>query len=204
MAAALSNLATTAESKTKASGWRPVSDEWCPQVKAAAAACAKFIEDMETGRDPRWLTLLGNPGTGKTMLARQVLEQSRKSNPGEASLWLGGTGIYREENRRPYCLWLDATKFANRMRSGEYDLPESYGPDWCVALDDIGAGRDRTDFVADGIYRFANRRLNRWTVWTSNLTLKEISDRIDARVASRLVRDENVLVTLDCHDYAMR
>jgi DNA replication protein DnaC len=165
-----------------------------------------FLAEMEAGKPGRWLTLTGKQGVGKTFLARQILERSKLSNPGRVSLWspLGASGTMQDRDRRPYCIWLDATRMAERMRGGEYDLPESFGPDWCLVVDDIGTARDRTDFLAEGLYRLANSRLGKWTVFTSNLGLQEIAERIDPRFASRLIRDENRIVTITAPDYALR
>lgn len=110
----------------------------------------------------------------------------------------------READRRPYCIWIDATRFADRLKAGEYNLPESFSPDFCLAFDDLGASRDKTDFVPEAIYRLAASRLGKWTIWTTNFTPAEIADRLDARLASRLLRDDNVLVILKCGDYALR
>ena len=164
---------------------------------AARDAAARFIADMSVGHEPYWLTLLGVPGTGKTFLAKQTFEQTRPYNPGNSALWIG-------PKHRPYCMWLDASRFGERMKDGEYNLPETLTDDWCICLDDLGAQRDKSDFIADGIYRLCLRRVGKWTIFTSNLTLDEISARVDDRVASRLVRDENKVVTLDCGDYALR
>lgn len=173
-------------------------------VKARAAAAA-FVRDMEEGKPGRWLTLIGDPGVGKTMIARQILQQSKLSNPGNVPLWIsGGSAGDCERNPRPECVWIDASRFARRLLQGDFDLPESYFNDWCVVFDDLGAARDtQTNFIADAIYRFANSRLGKWTVWTSNFDLKVINDQLDPRIASRLIRDENRLLKIDARDYAL-
>lgn len=159
---------------------------------------------MELGRTPYWLTFLGAPGVGKTCLARQLLEQAKLNNPGRHALWVSGTGIHREENRRPNCVWFTQAAFGDRMKGGEYDLPEYLRADYFVALDDLGAARDKTDFVSDGLFRLADNRAHRWMVWTSNLSLADVSAKLDARLSSRLIRDDNRLVTISAPDYALR
>lgn len=204
----LANLVTILESRTSDEApWRPDIDAYEPSLQAAVDAATRYIADMVAGAEPYWLTLSGDPGTGKTMLARQIFEQSKRHNPGRHSLWVPpsqATGVLRDSDRRPYCIWLDATKFAERLKSGEYDLPESLRPDWVVAFDDLGASRDKTDFVPEAIYRLATGRLGKWMLWTTNLTPAEIASRLDARITSRLLRDDNKLVTLKCRDYALR
>lgn len=159
---------------------------------------------MSAKGPPRWLTFTGVAGCGKTMLARQIFAQARSYSPGNVAIWHAGEGYYREENRRPECVWLEAAVFSSRMKEGEYDLPEYLKPDWIVCLDDLGASRDKSDFIADGIYRFCNARLGRWTLFTTNLTLEELADRIDQRVVSRLIRDQNAVCQIKAGDYAMK
>ena len=153
-----------------------------------------LIEDMAAERPAYWLTFFGRAGTGKTFLARQILEESRKFNPGRHSLWVppgNPVGTLQESQRRPYCIWIDATRFSERLKGGEYNLPESYATDWCVVFDDLGASRDKTDYVPEAIYRFAASRLGKWTVWTTNLTPDEVANRLDQWLTSRLFRDDN-------------
>lgn len=202
-AAALKTNLTTPES-TKSSDWKPTLDLWHPSLKTAADACARFIADMETGREPYWLTLRGLQGTGKTMLARQVFEFAKRNcNPGRHDLWVGGTGIYQEHNRRPHCVWYESYKFGQEMKGGNWNLPEYLRHDFLVVIDDLGAARDKTEFLADGLYRLADQRSHRWMIWTTNLTLNEIGERLDQRISSRLIRDENRLVNITATDYAL-
>src|ERR1043166_9356207 len=133
LATAHSNKAT----RQQASDWSPTFDAYEPSLKVAASLAAQFVRDMAEGASPRWLTYTGVPGCGKTMLARQVFEAARAHNPGEThTLWCTGTGFYDERRRRPRRVWLSATEFADRMRRGEYDLPEYLGADFLVVLDD--------------------------------------------------------------------
>lgn len=190
----------------QASDWHPVIDAYEPSLRAAASHAAQFVRDMAARTAPRWLTFTGVPGCGKTMLARQIFEAARAYNPGETqTLWCTGTGLYDESRRRPRRVWLSATEFADRMRSGkEYDLPEYLGADFLVILDDLGATRDTTNFLAEAVYRLCNARLGKWTVFTSNLNATGIATQVDPRVASRLIRDGSVAYRIDAGDYAMR
>lgn len=165
-------------------------------LKRAADACAKMVTDMRAGATPYWLTLTGAQGCGKTMLAFQVFDQARAINPGRASLWIG-------ERRRPRCYWYTEPDFADAIRT-DTRLPEYLADDYLVLIDDLGTARERFEQVADALYRLANARLGKWTLWTSNLNLTEISDKIDQRLASRLIRDGNKGVRITAPDYALR
>ena len=49
----------------------------------------------------------------------------------------------------------------------------------------------------------AERRSRRWTLWTSNLDLAAM-DSLDARIASRLIRDRNEVIQFrDAPDFAL-
>ncbi len=194
-------------------GWRPTLELWHPKVRQAADAAAKLVAEMELGLTGRWLSLLGDSGAGKTMLARQIFEQAKRINPGNPAnspIWPPDwfekrrPGEHSYTASRPYCMWFETSKIADDMRDGAWNLPESLTDDFCVVVDDLGASRDKTDFLADALYRIANRRLGKWTIWTANLSLEELQDRIDPRLSHRLIRDDNVVVTLDCGDYALR
>ena len=197
---------TTRKPDSDAMTPQPATPAWYPtldlatdrdgSLNRAADACARMVADMRSGATPYWLTLTGAQGCGKTMLAFQVFDQARAINPGRASLWIG-------DRRRPRCVWLDETDFAESVMA-DARLPEYLAGDYLVILDDLGSARERWDRVADALFRLANARLGRWTIWTSNLTHREISDSIDARLASRLIRDGNKGVRITAPDYALR
>jgi DNA replication protein DnaC len=56
-----------------------------------------------------------------------------------------------------------------------------------LVIDDLGARRP-TDFAIDSVYRIVDRRWNHQqeTLVTSNLSVQEIADRWDERIASRI------------------
>lgn len=184
--------------------WRPHLDAYEPSLARAAAACSQYVSDIAAGATPYWLTFSGVPGSGKTFLARQTFRAAAKFNHrGNASICL--TDPSDPSDRRPDCVWLDSARFAARLIGGrEFDLPEYLARDFLVAYDDLGAARDKSDFLADALYRLCNHRLGRWTIFTTNLTLEEISTRIDDRVASRLIRERNLGLSLKAGDYALR
>jgi DNA replication protein DnaC len=207
-AAALRNPATTLLSPTSKSAsappWRPHLDEHHPSLVRAADLAARWIADLARGSPPYWLTFAGEPGVGKTLLARQTWLEARRYQPAATSAWPAQTGLYDERRRRPACRWLDAADFARLyLDDRQYDLPEYLAHEWLVGFDDLGAKSDAKDLLADALYRLAQRRLGKWTLWTTNLTLDEIARRIDARVSSRLIRDTNRLVTITAPDYSL-
>jgi len=182
-----------------AQSWYPnldTSSDPTGTVKAACDAAAAIVAEMGARSIPRWLTITGKQGNGKTTLARAIFEQAQQLNPGNASLWYSPP-------RRPRCVWYNETDFAAEVQQWPR-LPEYLRDDYLVVIDDLGTARERWDQVADALYRLANARLGRWTVWTSNMTHAEIDAKLDARLASRLIRDGSKGVRITAPDYALR
>lgn len=194
---------TTPASPT--SNWQPTLNAWEPSVAKAAQACAQFVAEIERNAPPRWLTLLGAAGSGKTMLVTQTFREALKHRDAATADHPEQAGLYDETRRRPGSRWIDETRFAHLyLTDHQYDLPEYIAHEWIVCFDDLGSKRDGKEVLADAIFRLANQRLGKWTLWSTNLTLDEIAKRIDPRVSSRLIRDGNRIVTITAGDYARR
>jgi hypothetical protein len=191
-------------------GWEPSIDAYEPSLVEARDAAASFVADMERGAEPYWLVFMGVNGCGKTLLMRQVWEQAKRINPGNPKnnpIWppnFETSGEKTHEASRPYALWYEEGGIASRMRNGDFELPRSLRGDFFVAVDEIGISRDPTNFVSEALGTLCESRVGRWSAFASNFNLKEIGDRMDYRISSRMIRHGNRLVTIKATDYALR
>jgi hypothetical protein len=133
---------------------------------------------------------------GQDDLAEQIFAQARLINPGRAGIWMG-------PKRRPQCVWMPETRFADAIMT-DSGYPKYLADDYLVVLDDLASARERWDRVSAAIFDLANVRLGKWMIWTSNLNIREISAALGERVASRLQRDGNRGVRISAPDYALR
>jgi hypothetical protein len=187
------------------SDWQPILDAYEPSLASAVSAARAFVGEMEAKAPARWLTLSGQVGCGKTFLARQIFAQAERINPGShknSPVWLAGDSVY--ERRRPKCRWHNERAFSSIVRGGDYQYPYYLGDDYFVCLDDLGSERDNSAFIAQNLFDLCNARLGKWTLFTTNYTVAELTERIDSRVASRLIRDENTFLRIKAGDYALR
>ena len=70
-------------------------------------------------------------------------------------------------------------------------------------LDDLGA-EYKTDYGLSALNEILNRRLGKWTFITSNLSPHYIYNDFDGRIASRMMRGNNVIIQTDAIDYNLR
>ena len=161
-----------------------------PQLLELAGKCGKFALAVKEGGEPRWLSILGASGTGKTHCARR--------------LWASLYGRFNWDRMDYIGSMIYWPQFMSKLRSGNaYDQEREmqYWPFLC--LDDIGAERDTTGFAAEHLNKLLGCRMNRWTIITSNLSLEQIG-AIDPRIADRMIRSPNIMIELSVKSYAMR
>lgn len=156
-----------------------------PEVHAMHREAQWLVNDvLNKVRPRRWLSLLGASGVGKTHLAlacRDVIRQARPSWLVQGWKW---------------------PRVCSILRAGDWGFAEYLIHDVDVlVLDDVGA-ENTTPAILSALNRIADGRLNKWTIWTSNLTADDINTQLDARIASRLYRGNNVVCTaVDAPDY---
>jgi len=76
-----------------------------------------------------------------------------------------------------------------------------------VVLDDIGAGADNRKWMADKLYHIVEKRLasNKAFIATANLSVEQLADAYDQRIASRLLRrGRECVLELNVEDYSLR
>lgn len=182
--------------------FRPLDDN----LIQAQTEAANFLSDMWNMQTPRCLSLLGPSGTGKSMLARLVsaffqrymagikVDQS-ESDHGQIWRCQGGF-VDWGESLRDMC----DTKDFSRMGA--------FKSHYFLVLDDIMAEHQKMkELSASKLFEILNARHGRrWTIVTANISLNNISEQLDPRISSRLIRDGNVVVELpeSTPDYAMR
>ncbi|MDE2105334.1 MAG: hypothetical protein KGL39_49365 [Patescibacteria group bacterium] len=170
----------------------------------AKVLCKKFVDDVKAHP---WsggycLSLCGKSGTGKTMLAEIVL----------SALGLNGWGNCDEI---PEALIAGALckftthlfympKISDQFKALRFGSIEEMIDQRFAVLDDIGADYDPSKITASKVDRVLRERKGKWTLVTFNLPLSEIAAKIDSRVASFIIRDDNRFVQIVADDYAKR
>lgn len=151
-------------------------------LRRMQANCMNLLMGIVKAMNPFWLTMIGRSGTGKTMLANKVLEFAKQH--------------LKLQITKPY--YINWNVLYNKMKQEDaWDLPYMYSKECdLLVVDDIcnkGAGV----FSSDELASMAEMRKCRWTIWTSNLSLDEIDNKIDPRITSRMKRDGSIVVVLD-------
>ena len=167
-----------------------------PQLEQMVTECARFVRDIKSGAKPRWLTLAGACGVGKTFLAKRIYRWVCESHIFQTTTMNDDEFSYSDE----WLYWETAAKGLQRNEDPIFHTPRTK----FAVIDDIGASRDNTGHATNQLAILLGQRVNKWTLITTNLNLQQIAERIDQRVASRIIRDGNTVVEVDAPDFALR
>jgi DNA replication protein DnaC len=166
-------------------------------------AVGEFCRDMKAGTNPRWLSLLGSSGAGKTFLAKRVWNWYRTTPMFEAATHREEASG-RDEVVYPgqFCWW---PEIAGDLAGNQgYDRLVELQSERFVVFDELGADRDPSGHIRNCLARTLCARVGKWTLITSNKTLEEIGDEIDTRIASRIVRDGSQAIDVQVPDFSLR
>lgn len=146
------------------------------ETKRAALAAVAWLSDCLTpGSCPRWLTLLGRSGVGKTMLAE-----------------LCDTALRRHQPQRPKRMRRWSTVI-DHLHRGEWGIIEELASQPVLILDELlhdyttGSLSPWDVKTLKSLSGLLDRRLGRWTILTDNRLFAEVG-ALETRIASRMVR----------------
>lgn len=178
-----------------------------PQLEGMKEAAEQFVNDMLGKKASRWLSFLGSSGAGKTMLAKWISSVFKDRLDWEIN-W-PATELTRTaaqpygriiRHRGDYRTWGSVAKL---LRDGEFRLFDDICGVGFLVVDDIGAEHG-SDFISSKLYELCSRREGKWTVFTGNLSLSDIEARLDARIASRMIRNGSIVIDVDVPDFNLR
>ena len=155
-----------------------------------------FIREMEDLKNkPRWLTFYGGSGTGKSYLSKLMYDRFHSH-------------LYKIYDEDQYPIFREGRFYPSYMIANmareQADMNEPSCFD-LVVIDDLGA-----EYVADSGFITAkwielfDRRMGKWTIINTNMSLDEIAEKYDRRISSRMIRDGNVAVDCSTMDYSLR
>ncbi len=177
-----------------------------PQLEQMKDEAVSFMDDLFNARTPRWLSLLGTSGSGKTMLSKIIwhlfrdhrhtiidwhrTRQTEGTNP-RIIRWRGG--------------FINWGKAVNRMLEGDYEFLEDVRDYDFFVLDDIlSEYKKMRDLSTSKLYDVFESRLGKWTVITANASLSQVGELLDQRIASRMMRNFSSIVDVDVPDFNLR
>jgi DNA replication protein DnaC len=190
------------ESDTSWAEWLGIQTYGDADLSRMVDACADFGRRMRDKHPPCWLTLLGTVGTGKTHCCRKLFTWANSRLENGKTISKGLSNYHRSTAYTPHPIyWPD---FVQQLRAGEAFTKREDMKRWPVLfLDDIGAERDPSGFAAEELHTLLGCRVGKWTLLTGNMTPEKI-EAMDARIFSRIIRDRNILVTIETTDYSLR
>lgn len=171
-----------------------------PKTKQQAAAlkiCQEYCaDDIQAGKG---LLLVGTYGAGKTHLSVATVRALIEVNPEAFGVRQNEDTVFFNPDREGYdrglyCSFFSTIELLDALRPGNEakqskaeDLFHRARADHLVVLDDIGAEKP-TEWVAERLYAIidARYRMERATIFTSNLSEKQLQDQLGGRIVSRI------------------
>jgi len=161
-----------------------------PQLESMLNEAARFDREATENKAPRWLSFCGPSGIGKTHVATQLFKSLEPLFHDHPSLLSGAKKI----------IW---PRLLPRLRDGDYWLIDDIRDAHLVLLDDFGTERP-TEFALEKLYEIIEARTRKWTILTCNLSLAQIAELMDTRIASRLLRDGSKVLDIAVQDFNLR
>lgn len=213
------------------SGFHLTGTETAEEVEMLEKAfreASEFLAEVIDLMEPRWLTIVGQSGTGKTLMASAVAKYISEFgasvfNRETEKLGLQEHGrIYSYAQRQhPFRRWSDICQVPSNNAAKESaccdrlvvidELKPQFGePAKFKSKNKSGETIEQTSVapktfertLADDIF---DRRIRKWTVITCNMSPSEISALWGARIISRMARHNSKLIDLTgVRDYAVR
>lgn len=152
--------------------------------------CLDFLQAFQNRQEPRWLTITGFSGVGKTHAARACWRfmQARSD-------WSGCECCHAE---------IKWGRMVDKLRGGEWQDRFWDMRRWpALFIDDAIAQRDPTGFSIDRLFAALEGRERKWTIITSNCTMQEIA-AIERRISDRMIRGKNIWVEVKTKSYSLR
>jgi DNA replication protein DnaC len=180
-----------------------ISTEWAKKAKVPPRYIGAHLgqfPDIHKQRakefvngDNGGLFLSGPRGTGKTHLAVAILKERfavatrRELEESEAPWDIQTSQISAQFVTVPFLLMEIRATFGRTGVDTEKDLIDKYSNARILILDDLGAEKT-TDWSISTLYIIIDRRYSnmRPTIITSNLSIEEIAEEIEDRIASRI------------------
>lgn len=161
-----------------------------PALESVLKATKLFASSIQLNATPHWLCLFGKSGTGKTHIAKRLLEFWRQRVGWKEVQGKAGTFKSLGDSR-----FVSFPKFIERQKAGNFGEINDIRSFPFVVVDDIGAEHDPSGFAKSRTFDIAEGRLGKWTVITSNLSFAQIAE-MDTRIASRMLRGGSVRIDL--------
>lgn len=146
-------------------------------------AVQAFVSALVQRGEPRWLSLLGPSGVGKTMVLKQAMAALRSLH--ERGLWSIRTATGRRGPEMAHIIPAEDLT--------DYRAPRDYARYDVIYIEDIGSGgemgKGSGNVLRSRIAELLQLRSGKWTMLCANLYRGEIEQQLDGRIASRLKRD---------------
>jgi DNA replication protein DnaC len=166
------------------------------QFELREAVVGHFNKALAALRDGKCVTLTGGRGSGKTHMAVGLMRQIAMESKGESYV---DKPHYQDRIELNFCFyrvadfyvdlksnWTDGA--GNIQQRTEREVIEDYCSGEVIVFDDLGIEKV-SDWSRQLLYTLIDKMYGecKRVIFTSNLSLKEISDKIDDRIASRLM-----------------
>ena len=174
-----------------------------PQLEAMAEGAAKWCDRISQEKWC-WLSIVGRTGVGKTHLARHALRTAAVCIPDASNPHGRYNPLNKWEELLQPTMFIDWRKTCDQMRAGDWWRIEDACDAFCVVLDDIGAEYDPSGMLASKLDRVLNSRLGIPTIITSNCMMDEIPAQLGTRIASRIIRNNGIVVECNAQDFFTR
>lgn len=173
-------------------------ETYIPRNESGAAAkkvAISYVESFDP-KNPRNILFAGSYGLGKSHLAASISKSLMRK---------GFTSIFIAV---PKLLTKIRDTYRSKSEHTEAELLETLEKVDCLILDDVGAEQskkqdDGESWAVSKLFEIIDGRVGRHTVFTTNLTSKELQDRIGPRSYSRMMQNTEVVKVIG-EDYRLK